>query len=738
MNGVAPPTATITRDDTGQTTVRAQRLPASLTMDGRLDEAFYRDVNSFGDFIQQDPIEGAAATDRTEVWVFFDEANLYVAARLWETQPGRRVANEMRRDSFNLYNNDHFAVGIDTFFDRRNGYGFFVNALGGLGDSQVINEQPNPNWSTIWDARTADFDGGWSVEIKIPFRSIRFKEGGDTWGINFRRLVRWNNESSFLTSVPRSWGRRGLAKVSSEGSLVGLVTPSKLRNFDLKPYGLGSIVTNRLATPAVNNDGNAEFGADAKWAISQSLVADLTYNTDFAQVEDDEAQVNLTRFSLFFPEKREFFLEGADYFAFGVANNGGGGPGGGGGGGGAGGGGGGNNPAPLLFYSRRIGLSSGLAVPILGGGRLLGHAGGFQFGALQMRTADAPLAAARATDFSVLRVNRDVFRRSRIGAIATRRAPGMTAAGSADNYAYGADAAFNFLTDLSLTGYWSKTETPGRTDRDTSYRGAMNWNADRTGLQLEHLYVGDHFNPGIGFVRRSAFRRSYGQARFSPRPKHIRGLRKMFFEGSVDYYENSGGAVESREAQGNVRMELTTSDQVGFEYTDAIENLSAPFAIAPGVTIPVGSYSFRQAKATWFMSASRRLSGFVSVSGGEFYGGTLRELSWRGRVEVSPQVSIEPQVSINHVDTPFGIGDTNVIGARSTYTITPRMFIGALLQFQSAAKSVSANVRFRWEYQPGSELFVVYSDARDTDDTGFPPPVLNRSFVVKLTKLLRF
>ncbi len=326
------PPETITRDDKGQATVRATRLSAPLVLDGRLAEADYRDVKAFGDFIQQEPIEGAVAGDKTEVWVFFDEADLYIGARLWEKEPGRRVANEMRRDSFNLYNNDHFAVGLDTFNDRRNGYSFSVNSLGGLSDSQVINEQPNPNWNAIWDARTAEFDGGWSVEIKIPFRSIRFKEGGDTWGVNFRRLVRWSNESTFLTSVPRSWGRRGLAKVSSEGTLVGLVTPTKLNNLDLKPYALGSVLTNRLAAPPVDNDSNAEFGIDAKWAISQSLVADLTYNTDFAQVEDDEAQVNLTRFSLFFPEKREFFLEGAEYFSFGAANNVGGGGGGGGGG----------------------------------------------------------------------------------------------------------------------------------------------------------------------------------------------------------------------------------------------------------------------------------------------------------------------------------------------------------------------------------------------------------------------
>ena len=389
-----------------------------------------------------------------------------------------------------------------------------------------------------------------------------------------------------------------------------------------------------------------------------------------------------------------------------------------------------------MFYSRRIGLENGTAVPILGGGRLLGRGRGFQVGALQMRTEDEPLAGAVGTNFTVLRVNRDVFSRSRVGVIATRRAPGA-AAGVAENYAYGADAAFNFLTDMSVTGYWSKTDTPDRDGRDSSYRGAFNWNADRTGLQLEHLYVGDNFNPEIGFVRRSAFKRSYGQARFSPRPTSVRGLRKLFYEGSLDYYENTGGKVESREAQGQFRMELTTSDQVGIEYTNAFEHLDASFVVAPGVTIPPGDYQFGQTKATWFMSASRRVSGFASVTAGQFYGGTLRELAWRGRIELSPQLSVEPQMSLNHVDTPYGAGDTNVMGARATYTVTPRMFVSALMQYQSSVRAVTNNLRFRWEYQPGSELFIVYSDARDTENTGFPPPILNRSFVVKITKLFR-
>ena len=292
----------------------------------------------------------------------------------------------MRRDASNLYNNDHIAVMFDTFNDRRNGFGFSSNAQGGMFDWQVTNEQPSNNWNGLWEVKTADFDQGWTVEMVIPFRSMRFKEGSREWGVNFRRMVRWRNELTFLSQVPCRWGRRGLSKVSSVGTLVGLESPTKLRNLDVKPYALGSNTTNhRWRRRRSSNDGAAEFGVDAKWGITQSLVTDFTYNTDFAQVEDDEAQVNLTRFSVFFPEKRDFFLEGQDVFNFaGAGSN-------------QGGGGqadrsavagGASNVTPIVFFSRRIGLQNNQVIPILGGARLLGRGNGFQVGALQMRTEE--------------------------------------------------------------------------------------------------------------------------------------------------------------------------------------------------------------------------------------------------------------------------------------------------------------------------------------------------------------
>lgn len=725
------PPAIVSRDAVGKVTLRATRLSQPFTLDGVLDEAFYESVPAVSDFVQQEPSEGQVATERTEAWVFFDDKNIYIAARCWESDPSQRVMSDMRRDSFNLYNNDHFAILLDTFYDRRNGYSFAANAQGGMTDAAVTNEFPNTNWNGVWDVRARSFDQGWTIEFRIPFRSVRFREASRTWGINFRRMVRWKNEVSFLTPIPAAYSRRGLNMTSYAGSLTGLETPAKLRNIDLKPYLLASNLTDRRAEPPLSNDANAEVGLDVKWGLSQQIIADITVNTDFAQVEDDEQQVNLTRFSLFFPEKREFFLDGQDIFNFG------GGFGGGGGGGGGGGAGGGNfqfeNNTPVLFFSRRIGLNEGRVIPITAGGRLLGRAGPYQFGLLNMRTGDAPEARTPVTDFSVARLNRDVLRRSRIGLIATRRGPAV----GNDNYAYGADAQFNFADNASVSGYWAGTQSPARSGNEISYRGRFSWNGDRYGLWADHLFVGDDFNPEVGFLRRRAFRRSNGQARFSPRPKHMKAVRKLTYEASLDYITSPHGAVESREAQGTFRVELENGDMWSVDYTRNFEAIDESFDVAKNVTVPDGAYTFQKVESRYNFGSQRPISGFLTIGHGSFYDGTLTEISWRGRAELSPQFYVEPTLSWNRVDVPWGKGNTNLVSNRFTYTLSPRMFVAALVQYQSRTDSIATNARFRWEYQPGSELFIVYSDGRTTLTRGFPS-VDNRSFVVKVTRLFRW
>ena len=734
------PPATITRDARGGATVRAVRLDAPLRVDGVLDEPIYARVEPFGGFIQQAPDEGAPASEGTDNWILFDDESIYVSARVHESVPESEwVANEMQRDSFQLINNDGFIVVFDTFYDRRNGFAFRVNPIGGFSDQQVTDEgNPNPDWNPVWDVRTGRFDGGWTVEMEIPFKSLRFRPGAEqVWGIQLGRDIRSNYEESYLTAVPISAGP-GQFRLSVAGTLVGLQVPEGNRTFEIKPWAIGSLNTDRAAVPPVSNDGDGDGGVDVKYGLTENLTADFTWNTDFAQVEVDEQQINLTRFSLFFPEKREFFLESQGIFDFGRAA----------GFGGFGGSTRGNLTAapgvfgpgdsPTLFFSRRIGLvDQGRTVPIVGGGRLTGKAGDFSIGAINIQTGDAPAADAVSTNFSVLRVKRDVLRRSRVGALFTNRSVSLKGDGA--NQAYGADASFSFHDNVNLYGYYARTNTPGLEGDDESYQAAFSYEGDLYGLLVDHLLVGGNFNPEVGFMRREDFRRTYAYAQFSPRPEGIAAVRQFTWAGSLDYIENGAGQLETRILSGRFQTSFENSDSLSADVQQDYEFLARPFPIAGGVTIPVGGYEFRDFQVSYRMGPHRRVAGGLSLQHGEFFDGDITAVGYsRGRVEVSRQFAVEPSVSLNRITLPHGRFTARVATARLTATFTPRMFASALLQYNSTNNVLSTNVRLRWEYQPGSELFIVYNDQRDTWlNRGFPM-LENRAFVVKLTRQFRF
>jgi hypothetical protein len=335
----------------------------------------------------------------------------------------------------------------------------------------------------------------------------------------------------------------------------------------------------------------------------------------------------------------------------------------------------------------------------------------------------------------VLRVNRDVLSRSRVGLIATSRAP----SGSTQPNAFtgGVDAQFNPSADIRIDTYWARTQSENADGDQSSYRGRVDWNADRYAVNVEHLYAGEDFTPEVGFMRRTAFRRSYGMARFSPRPRALWNVRKLYYQASADYITGAGGGVQTQEYQGQFNTEFNNGDFLNVEVTRAFEQIVTPFDIARGVKVPAGEYWFTQNKIGYQMGLQRRISGNVTLGRSSFYGGTLSEATWRGRVEFTPQFYAEPTLSWNRVNAPYGSGNANLVSTRLTYTVTPRMFVAALVQYQSLAAATSANLRFRWEYQPGSELFVVYSDGRTTTGPGFPA-LQNRSVVVKMTKLFRW
>ena len=725
------PPEVIARDAAGRVTVRAVRIAEPLRIDGRLDEAVYSRVQPMSDFIQNEPDEGAPANEKTDVWILFDDENFHIVCRCWETRPERLMANEMRRDNFAIVRNDNFAWSFDTFFDRRNGYLFEVNAIGGRIDGQITNEsQVNTDWNPIWELRTGRFDDGWVVEAAIPFKSLRYGPGREqTWGLQVRRRSRWRNEVSYLTPIPAALSGRGHFQVSLAAALTGLEAPPGSRNIEIKPYAIADLTSDLSATPAISNDFGGTGGIDLKYGLTQNLTADVTVNTDFAQVEADEQQVNLTRFSLFFPEKREFFLENRGLFAFGGAGAG---PFGG--------------DTPVLFYSRRIGLddTGGVLreVPIDAGGRMTGRVGKFSVGVMNIQTGDVPEAAARATNFSVVRLKRDVLRRSSIGVIAARRS--VSTRGPGSNETYGVDGTFSFHDHLDINTYWAETRTSGFGGDDVSYRAQLDYAGDRYGVQLERLVVGDDFNPEVGFLRREDFERSYGALRFSPRPASIALIRKLSWEGRFDYVTSRQGVLETRQAQGLFGVELENSDQVSVEYTRSYEFLQRPFSITPDLAIEPGDYDFQDVRASFEFGRQRKFSGLVAVQHGGFYSGTKTTYDFglgggttAGRLELTPRFSLEPGVSVNRIDLREGRFTTTLVTTRTSFTFTPLMFLSALVQYNSVVNSASANLRFRWEYQPGSELFVVYNEQRDTLNPRFPR-LENRAFVVKVNRLFRF
>ena len=393
-------------------------------------------------------------------------------------------------------------------------------------------------------------------------------------------------------------------------------------------------------------------------------------------------------------------------------------------------------PQQLTEESRRIGLNRGRAVPIQGGGRLTGRVGRFSVGLLDIRAGEDTLTRTPPTNFSVIRIKRDVLRRSSVGLIATGRSVAQSGLGG--NEVYGADGAFAFYDNLAINTYWARTRTDGLRGQDSSYRAHISYAGDRYGLQAERIVVGKHFNPEVGFLRRGDMRRNFGEFRFSPRPRNSRVVRRYSWTTSVDYIENGAGLVEMREYDSGFGVELQTSDRFNVGVRRTFEALPAPFPIAPGVTLPAAGYTYTMVRAGANFGQLRRLAANVFVETGRFYSGRRTSFSVsRGRVSVSSSLSVEPVYSIDRVDLVEGRFTTHLAGSRITYTATPLAFVSALVQYHSGAGAIAANVRWRWEYRPGSELFVVYNEGRDTRARRFPD-LASRALIVKVNRLFRF
>lgn len=713
-NGVPPPIAPeVIRRANGTATLRAVRLTDPLTVDGRLDEQIYTQVPALTDFFQTIPDTGQPASQKTEAWIFFDGRAIYVSARCWDTRPPDAwTANEMRRDQ--IGGQDTFGVSFDTFHDRRNSFIFYTNPLAAQSDTVMTNETgANHDYNPVWDLKTGRFDGGWTVEMRIPFKALRYGPGASqVWGVQLRRTVRQRNEFAFLTPLPAAVGAQGLSRVSLAPALYGLEVPSGSKNLEIKPYAISTLTTDRVARPPVSRDVSGDVGLDVKYGLTENLTADFTYNTDVAAAEADDQQVNLTRFNLSLAEKRDFFLENQGIFAFGAAG-------------------------PALFYSRQIGLLRGRAVPIIAGGRLTGHVGRTTLGLLNIQTGDEAVSKAKPTNFTVLRVRQDVLRRSTIGAMYTNRSESIAAPGKASP-ASGVDGSFAFYENLSLNASYAHADTPRATGKD-AYTAALVHDPDTWGFSATHLFVADGFNPEVGFVKRDDIRQTALTGRFSPRPQSVRHVEQFSLTGAATYTLNASNVLESRNETVGFRTEFENADSISVGASRDYDRLFVPFRIATGITIPVGAYTFTTVRGSYTRGSSRRISGTASFDDGGFYNGHDSTLGYSGRIAVTPLLSVSPSISVHWIDLPYGSFVSQLHRARIIYTVTPRMFISGLVQYNTSTHTIGTNVRLRWEYQQGSELFVVYNENQHARPVagGFAE-LLDRSFAVKINRLLRF
>jgi hypothetical protein len=702
----------------------ATRASGPITLDGRLDELAWAAAPVAKNFIQNDPREGQAATYDTEVRMIYDDAALYIGVFARDDQPGEIIVNELRKD-FNTGNGDSFQVVIDTFKDERNGYQFATNPAGAKWDAQMANEgrENNSNWDGVWDVSARIGEDGWYAEMRIPFRTLKFSPAAQqTWGVNFQRRLRRLNENSYWSPIQRI---HNLSRVSMAGTIEGLQGVEPGNNFRIKPYALAS--SSRVANGG--NDGDFDAGFDVKYGVTSGLTWDFTVNTDFSQVEADEQQINLTRFSLFFPEKRDFFLENSGIFQFGAGSARGG-----------GGGGGRQNPSQdmILFFSRQIGLSpDGSAIPILGGTRLTGRAGGFSIGALniqQQREGESP-----STNYTALRVRRDILSQSDIGVMLLNK----EANGPQFNRVVGADANFRFFQKLDVNFATAKTFSPeteiAGEGEDWYTKSSFNFDSNRLAVRGGYQTIGERFNNEMGFVPRRGVNNGelHVGARFRPNWSWTRSwLRETYPHWQVENFARREGGLESRYMDWHWPLTFHNSSFVEIGVNPNVEVIRDSFPINSrrNIRIGPGRYEFNEYFVLANTNAAAPVSFNTRYSIGDFYNGYRRGYSVGTTVRANQHFNVSGNVQFNDIELPQGAFTTTLITGRVNYFLNTKVFLNALLQYNTDARQWSSNVRFNVIHRPLSDIFLVYNERRDSR-TG---DMIDRALVAKMTYLIAF
>jgi hypothetical protein len=735
-------------------TFSAGKLDANAegpVIDGRVTDSVWLSVQPYTTFTQQDPNEGAPASEKTEVRIIVGNGNVYIGIVAFDSDPSKIIVSQARRDA-SLNDTDSVIMVFDTFNDSQNAFVFGTNPLGIEYDGQVAREGQtsgvqtgggggggggntsgttrggisafNPNWDGDWTVKSQITERGWESEIAIPLKTLRYQTGeNQTWGFNLLRNIRHKNEQVYLAPIPRGFD---IFRVSLAAKMTGLDLPTR-RDIKIIPYALGSL-NKDYAVAGENLTKNADFGVDLKWGIRPNLTLDATYNTDFAQVEADEEQVNLTRFDLFFPEKRPFFLENASTFQFG-------------------------NPQQIdLFFSRRIGLSpTALPIDIRGGARLSGKVAGWNIGVLNIQADDVENVAGDiigpANNFSVVRVQREVGRSSYGGIFVSRQGFGEAKIQDDWNRSYGIDANLALTVNQRVSAFIARTDTPTtRTSgpRGSDYSGRLFYNFTNPLWQVSGGYsqVGENFNPEVGFLPRRGYRRPEFRTFLNAQPKRWPWIRRISphvnysaFYGFNDQLQSSNyhlHAFEIQPAQGG---------RFGWFFDYLQDVPTAPFTVfnrdGQRVVIPAGKYGWGQHGFEYFHNPASRVTATIRVRIGDYYDGDFKSVELNSDYRITPKATASIGWTRQDIDLPGGSFVNNLVPIKANLSFTTSINLSALLQYNGQVGQFSSNVRFAWLNRSGTGLFVVYNDRRDTLSST-TLETLGRSFVVKYTRLVDF
>ena len=708
--GGVPVSAQIPAPADSDKRVRAVRIPnQQITVDGRLTEDAWTRADPATDFLQQQPNEGQLSTERTEFRFLYDDDNLYIGGWLYDSEPDGIIINELKRDFGAATDGDLVAVVMDTFLDRRTGYAFTTNPGGALRELQTADDGRvvNISWDTVWDVRTDISEQGWTLEMVIPFKSLRFPESTDQrWGLTIQRVIRRKNERTMWTATPRQYSP---FKVSYGGLLEGISGVSPGRNIRVKPFLTGG-AADRGGQWTTDRDG----GLDMKMGIGSSLVFDATYRTDFSQVEADEQQVNLTRFNLFFPEKREFFLENQDAFNIGPAA------------------GAGNRNDLIPFFSRSIGLNeSGEPIPMLGGLRLSGKLGRNTVGLLGTRTEkERPTGRPErpASGFTVLRYGRDFLAGSKASAFYMDKYRG-----GQTNRLVGADLRL-ITRQLDVDALVMRSTKTGE-GTGVAWRGGAVYDTNITRYAASYTSLGTGFLNDLGFIPR----RDVGiltadlQRRIRPRSTY-RVVREYRPQIRYDRFTKNGVGLETAIITPTLNLDFADGSNFTINARLTDEVLAAPFRIRPTIIIPVGEYTYTDANVDYSSSRARPLSLNGGYRFGEFWNGTRQGVTAGGRYRFGARLATTLHYSHDRVTVPGGEFTTNLVTLRVDGSFSPRMFLNAFIQYNSVTGQIASNVRYNFMHHPLSDLFVVYNDTQPTE-RGLPA---SRAIILKLTHSLNF